>query len=146
MRKSNIIYLIWVLGTIGAIYGIVQYGNRLQAPAALPKLWLLQLQSTCPLFPENESALSLKQSGETLELLLLQVPPLSLHGKLKRDGSFRFSGEPRGTSALGCHKGKLSWDGKVGRDSIEGTLLVEGESCAICPRPIQITGKPQEPK
>ena len=146
MRKSNILYLIWILGTIGAIYAIVHYGNRLRAPEALPKLWALKIQTRCPLFPENESAMSLKQSGETLELLLLQVPPLSLHGKLKRDGSFNFSGEPHGTSPLGCRKGKMSWQGKANRESIEGVLRVEGEHCGVCPQPILITGRPQAPE
>jgi len=143
MRKSNIIYLVWLLGTIGIIYGIVHYGKRLQAPVALPKLWSLQTQSSCPLFSQNESSMSLAQSGETLELVLLESPPFSLHGKLMRDGTFRFSGEARGLATLGCKKANLLWEGRASRDSIEGTLKVEGPACPVCQEPIRITGRPQ---
>jgi hypothetical protein len=145
MRKGNIFYLIWLLGTIGVIYAIVQYGNRLQAPAALPKLWTLQVNPTCPLMSANETTMTLKQSGETLELFLLQAQPMSLHGKLKRDGSFRFSGETR-NSALGCGRGKLLWEGKASHDAIEGAFVISGAHCKICPGPIRIVGRPQMAK
>ncbi|HKY62519.1 MAG TPA: hypothetical protein VJR29_03790 [bacterium] len=143
MRKSNIIYLIWAVVTIGAIYAIIQYGNRLQAPAALPKQWALQVSPHCPIFAKADPAMSIKQSGETLEVLILQVPQLNLHGKLKRDGSFSFAGETRGLSSLGCRRGKLLWVGKAGRDSIEGAFQVQGEHCQVCPQPIQVSGRPR---
>lgn len=143
MRKSSVIYLVWVLCTIGAIYAIIQYGNRLQAPAALPEHWALQISAPCPLFAKTDPAMLLKQSGETLEVLISQNPQLSLHGKLKRDGSFRFAGDARGFSALGCRKGKLLWEGKAGPDSISGAFQVQGEHCPVCPQPIQVSGRPR---
>ncbi|HEX5033925.1 MAG TPA: hypothetical protein VFW62_05545 [bacterium] len=143
MRKSNVIYLIWVVVTIGAIYAIIQYGNRIQAPAALPKQWTLQVSPPCPLFAKADSVMSLKQSGETLEVLIHQVPQLSLHGKLKRDGSFSFAGDARGLSGLGCRRGKFLWAGKASRDSIEGAFQIEGEHCQICPQSFQVSGRPQ---
>ncbi|HKX13170.1 MAG TPA: hypothetical protein VJP40_08460 [bacterium] len=146
MRKSSIIYFIWAVGTIGAIYAIIQYGNRLQAPAALPKHWAIQGAPLCPLFPRNESVMLLKQSGETLDIAFLPAPHLGLHGKIKRDGSFRFAGEARGLAALGCRKGKFFWEGKAGRDFIDGVFKVEGDNCAVCPEPIQISGRPHAPK
>ncbi len=146
MRKSSIIYLIWVVATIGVIYAIIHYGNRLQAPAALPKHWALQVAQLCPLFPHNESTMLLKQSGETLEAAFLQAPHLGLHGKIKRDGNFHISGEARGLAALGCRNGKFFWEGRADRDFIDGVFKVEGANCPICPEPIQISGRPQVPK
>lgn len=142
MRKSSIVYLIWVVATIGVIYAIIHYGNRLQAPAALPKHWTLQVASLCPLLPHAEPAMLLKQSGETLDIAFLQAPHLGLHGKIKRDGSFYFAGDSRGLAALGCRKGKFSWEGRAGRDFIDGLFKVEGAHCPICPEPIQISGRP----
>lgn len=142
MRKSSIIYFIWVMATIGVIYAIIHYGNRLQAPAALPQHWVLQVAPLCPLFPNPESIMLLKQSGETLEVAFLQAPHLGLHGKLKRDGSFRFGGDARGLAARGCRNGKFSWEGKADRDFIDGVFKVEGANCPICPEPIQISGRP----
>lgn len=144
--RASLLYPVFLAAAVGLSYGIIQYGKRLVAPAALPRAWQLTAEGAagdCPIFPSGSTRLALSQSGETISVTLSPPVAAELHGKLGRDGNFRLAGQvPRGR-LLDCRGGKLVWIGTATPQAIAGMLTLSGDACKTCPNPIRLQGNPE---
>ena len=144
--RASLLYPVFLAAAIGLSYGIIQYGKRLVAPAALPKAWQLTAEGeagNCPIFPSGKARLALSQSGETISVTFPPPMAAELHGKLGRDGIFRLAGQvPRGR-LLDCRSGKLVWTGTATPQAMAGLLTLGGDACKICPASVRLQGNPE---
>src|SRR5262245_37861909 len=121
MRRTAL-YLLWITAAVGAIYGIIRYGSRLTAPAALPKAWHYTAvqPEACPRFAHGGGIMDLHQSGETISVVFRNVPDFELHGKVTSDGAFHLSGELARRQLSGCGRGKLHMEGNISPARMQG--------------------------
>ena len=144
--RTSLLYVLFTSAAIALIYGIIQYGNRLVAPAALPRAWHLEVEGAeedCAIFPSGEAKLALSQSGETISVTVHLPAEAELHGKLSREGAFRLTGQvPRGRLP-DCRRGSLVWEGTATAQVMAGIFTLSGAECKICPSPLRIQGSPE---
>ncbi len=144
--KTHWIYLL-VNGTaVLLIWGLIHYGNRLEAPPALPHHWTargISLGTDCRLFPSPEYKLTLSQSGEKLSLVWNQSPFLELHGKMDRQGAFELSGTLTGRKREACKRAKVRWRGRADPTAMEGRLALLNDTCPLCPGGMELKATPR---